>query len=290
LPAPTPNPQRPWRERWRGFIRAGETAVAVGCVGVAVSVSGDMMIVVPLLIAAFVVSFISILVEPSLSRIGKTVSSLAVLFILLVVGLFVFLHFKKSPLDDRAASEVSKLYSNEESVPGYSIHSVINIHDVTEAGRKYIFDFESAEGAKIIFYISASDRFTFAVTDLHGESYPLEVAFGGGIPINEFIFLTCEVGIKGNLSFLRIFKNGNEVIRRDFAFPIDLGSRKFLPFSFGNPGIVPQKIEPYGKNPGGISYGSFDINQIAAFTTTITNSGMENLKKQMLDRYNISIR
>jgi hypothetical protein len=77
-------------------------------------------------------------------------------------------------------------------------------------------------------YLSASGKFIFVVTDVRGETYPLEVKIGrDGIPIDRFIVLICEVGVETNSSAMRVLVNGIEVQQRRLPFSIDLGDRKW---------------------------------------------------------------
>jgi hypothetical protein len=114
----------------------------------------------------------------------------------------------------------------DERLLGITVHTVINIQDVAALRRKYVFDLGTPDRARAAFYLSASDRFTFTVTDIHGETYPLEIPLGRrGVPFGEFTHLLCEAGSASSYSFLRVLVNGKEVQRRSLPFPIDLGSR-----------------------------------------------------------------
>src|ERR1700722_12980470 len=65
------------------------------------------------------------------------------------------------------------------------------------ARPRYVFEFVTSDGAKASFYLSASSEFTFSVTDIRNEPYPLEVKIGNdGIPIDQFVALFCEVGVR----------------------------------------------------------------------------------------------
>ena len=133
----------------------------------------------------------------------------------------------------------------QEELPGFGSYAVIRLYDSPEFRRRYVFDFVSSDGAKVALYLSASSRFTFSVTDVRGESYPLEVKVGAdGIPIDDFVILFCEVGLTENSTRLRILVNEKEVARRDLNFPLSLGKMDWKPGSLGAPTI--------GQNQGGI--------------------------------------
>jgi hypothetical protein len=114
-------------------------------------------------------------------------------------------------------------------IPGFTAYAVVRIYDTPELKRKYLFDLATPEGAKAAFYLSASDIFTFAVTDIHGEMYPLEVKLGrSGIPIDAFIVLICQVGIDNDKkdTVLRVLVNGSEIRRRSISAVLELGNIK----------------------------------------------------------------
>ena len=86
----------------------------------------------------------------------------------------------------------------------------------------------------IAFYVLDTNRFTFAVTDVRGESYSLEIPIGDdGIPLLRFVFLTCQVGVSSNATFLRVLVNEKDVKNRSYEFPIDLGSKAWVNGTLG---------------------------------------------------------
>ncbi len=114
----------------------------------------------------------------------------------------------------------------EEKLPGVSFHAALRIDNVTALRRKYIFELKSPDGPAAAFFLSASNLFTFAVSDTRGESYSIQLPIGkDGIPMGRFIHLVCEGGSSSNSSFLRILVDGKQIQRRDFPLPIDMGNR-----------------------------------------------------------------
>jgi hypothetical protein len=148
----------------------------------------------------------------------------------------------------------------KENLPGFSTSIVFQPNDLNERRRKYYFAFEDPEHAQAILYLSASNIFTFSVTDVNGERYPLEIPLGSsdGIPINQFVVAVFEVGVATNYAFMRAVINGREVAHRSL-FPIDLGSRKWLPKFLG--------ADEHGQNPGPMLW-----METAAFFTTQTDA------------------
>jgi len=147
----------------------------------------------------------------------------------------------------------------ETALNGFTSYAVIRLYDSPETRRRYVYDFVTSEGAKASFYLSGSGQFTFQITDIHGESYPIEVGVGGnGLPIDRWIALFCEAGTNGNTTVLRVTFNNHEVARREIPIAIPLGKLDWRAGSLGAPVI--------GANQGGI----FTLFEIGAFPSTIT--------------------
>jgi hypothetical protein len=73
--------------------------------------------------------------------------------------------------------------------PGLSTTMGLKINDASKLGRQYVFEYSTPEGAKTALYLLDTNRFTFVVTDVHGESYSLEIPIGdAGIPIANLYF------------------------------------------------------------------------------------------------------
>jgi hypothetical protein len=102
--APSPLPPRPpiggdlppakpaWHERYRVFIRLGETAIVLG-LSAAAATAADVLIASGLLVGAWVVSALSLAAEPSWSRVRKSVfMSLAALCFVGLGGIVYYRH------------------------------------------------------------------------------------------------------------------------------------------------------------------------------------------------------
>jgi hypothetical protein len=123
----------------------------------------------------------------------------------------------------------------KDSFPGFQSTFGLKINDAASAKAQYIFEYLDAEGAKVNFHFSASgDRFVLSVTDVHGDSQSLDLIIGSeGVPINKFIFLTCQVGLASRDTHLRVLINGKETMRKVLPFRMDLGSRKWIVGTIG---------------------------------------------------------
>jgi hypothetical protein len=141
--------------------------------------------------------------------------------------------------------------------------------------RKYQFDFGTPDGAKVAFYLSASNRYAFSVTDIHGEPYTLDIPLGSnGIPFGTVMYVFVEVGVASSYSYLRALVNGEEVAWREFAFPLDLGSRQWM---------MTAGADSSGKNGG-----SFCVRDMGFSSTTVNDSQSMALAKNALRAYDPS--
>src|SRR5208282_1254482 len=139
----------------------------------------------------------------------------------------------------------------DESLSGFFAFAYLRMYDTPELQRRYIFQFANLEGGKAQFFLSASDIFTFSVTDVDGETYPLEVPYGvNGVPIDRYIFLYCDVGVGKNNTTLCIFIDGKGLKSRVFDLPIEVGGHNWQNITFGadNNGqlLAPFKVATFG--------------------------------------------
>ncbi len=113
-------------------------------------------------------------------------------------------------------------------LPGISTFLEISVSNVTELRRKVFFEYKDPEGSGAKFYLSASDIFTFSITDMRGEAVLIEVPMGDdGISMGKFNFLVLSAGTASNYSFIGVFVNGRKVAERVLEFPLWLGSRRW---------------------------------------------------------------
>jgi hypothetical protein len=118
----------------------------------------------------------------------------------------------------------------QETLPGFSSTFALKIKDAATINKQYLFEFATPEGSKVSFYFSdKGDRFIFAVTDVGGNTQSLDMPIGSdGIPLGKFVFLTNEVGVATNATYLRTLINGKEVESRSLKVRMDLGSRNWV--------------------------------------------------------------
>lgn len=122
----------------------------------------------------------------------------------------------RSPLADR-------------QLPGFDAILTMELRSADVERRQYFIDFKTPENSEAVFYLSADSRPTFVITDVKGESYSLIVPIGkDGIPLNRFIYLTLQVGVSNNATYMRALVNSNEVKSETLDFPLDLGSKHWL--------------------------------------------------------------
>jgi hypothetical protein len=164
--------------------------------------------------------------------------------------------FLFAPQITTAAHDLRAPPEAAEKLPGFAMYAVVTIKDVAELRKRYVFDLGTPEKARAGFYLSASDRFTFLITDVRGETYPLEVLLGGnGVPLWVPIMLVCQLGVSNNSSRLSVRVSGKDVAKRDLAFPIDVGSRQWKDVTIG--------ADAAGKNTG-----AFTISEIVVYAAT----------------------
>jgi hypothetical protein len=125
-------------------------------------------------------------------------------------------------------------FAPQQALPGFTASALIRLYDTPEAKNRYIFDLATSDGAKAAFYLSASEQFTYSITDTNGVSYNLEIPIGNsGIPIDRYIFLYCEAGVSENSTVVRVMIDAKEIRRRVYDFPISLGKKDWTKFTVG---------------------------------------------------------
>lgn len=126
------------------------------------------------------------------------------------------------------ASDLVRTPLVDQSFPGFSTTLGIELRNAAAARRQYFFDYVTPEKARVSLYFSATDVFVFAVSDVHQETYTIEIPLGNrGLPLHEFIYLTCQVGITSNESYMSVFKNETELKQKIIGLRVDLGSRQW---------------------------------------------------------------
>ena len=157
------------------------------------------------------------------------------------------------------------LVPSEVRLPGFSFHMMIRINNIPGARRKYIFDMGSASAERLSIYISSDNILTFQFVDAKHEVHPLQLPFGSAGPsIGKFAYLTCELGISGSTTELRLYCDGERIGEQILQFKTDIGSLD-----------LPNAV--LGADLNGSDGASFDIRDLAVYTATFTTENLETL-------------
>jgi hypothetical protein len=99
-PAPLSSPARvPWHKKWRGGIRAAETAIVVGLWATGIT-AADVVFIALLLVTAFLIGAVAIIADPVRSRITKTALALALAVGLSVSGAVAVYRHQAQPVSE----------------------------------------------------------------------------------------------------------------------------------------------------------------------------------------------
>jgi hypothetical protein len=190
---------------------------------------------------------------------------IAIVVLLVGIGGFGYTSFFAFPSTNSKPEATRRLL--DEKLPGFGAGMVVRINDLTENKKNYQYNFHTPEDARTAFYLAPSNHFVFTVTDVHGENYSLEIPLGNqGVPFETFVFIFCEVGTASNYSYLRALVNGREVARRDYNFPLDLGTRRWMP------------------NIGG---GVFMMSEISVYSVTLDDKELGDVSNNVLQYYKL---
>jgi hypothetical protein len=234
--------------------------IAMGVIPVLIDISPSIRIVLAALVALLLVNpIIHFIPRGNLRRLG---------FILLVI-LAVYLGWpKESALDKKLNRILALLERNagnetQISLPGSSMQALISIHNPKTQARKYIWDVGTEKGARESVYVSADDLFTFAIVDNKGELYEVRSQLGSdGVPMDEVIYLACQVGITGTSTILSVVVNGKTRATTEFPVRLELDLR-------GAPG---------GRIGGAITdsnFGTFKLYWLAFYNRTLLVKEMQ---------------
>jgi hypothetical protein len=150
-------------------------------------------------------------------------------------------------------------------LPGFTAYAALKLQNQPDFHRKYIYVFGPANASHAEFYLSASGEYTFSVTDLHGEQYPLETNIGDdGVPLNKIIALFSQVALTDKTTILRLSVNGKEIIRRTMPFVINIPQGGWKPNTIG--------ADQNGNNGS-----SFLLLEFAAWPAAISNSSISEI-------------
>lgn len=158
----------------------------------------------------------------------------------------------------------SKLfYAQSHSVlPGMSVHMIIRLKSLPVDRRKYIVDFGSSQTGRLSVYITSDSIVTLSFLDIKGEPHAIQLPLGGdGVPLAEFFYLGCEIGIDGQSTRLYVIVNGTDRGSLQLPFRVDVSSLN-VPG-----GVVGADLD--GKNGG-----SFDLKEFLVYPSTLDDKGL----------------
>jgi len=165
-----------------------------------------------------------------------------------------------------------------ESLPGISIHMVARVHFQNEERRKYLVSIGLPEGNSASLFLTAENRFTFSVTDKHGETYSVETATGRkGIPYSEWVILSGELGLFPHSSVLRISVDGKTVAERDLPFVV-----RFDDYDWVNSTSV-------AAAPNGEGNAKLDVGSLLTISRHLTDSERSQLFQYWSEQWKIAI-
>lgn len=162
---------------------------------------------------------------------------------------------------------LSQRVKEEGGLPGLSLHMYIRIDNLYEDRRKYLFDFGKVGKERLSIYISRDNNFTFSFVDAKGESHSIQIALGDGrINLGKFCYLSCEVGINGQNTLLRVFVDGDLKERLLLPFKTDIGG-----LNISN-GVI-------GADLNGENGAAFAIEEFIVRNVTASNRVIEGITK-----------
>jgi hypothetical protein len=199
----------------------------------------------------FIVSFFRSEATKQYKRkiINQFLVSVITIFIITVVIVINHFYLNKKP---------PELFT--QNFPGFSLHSLIKINDISANRKKYLFDLGQVNGSRFSVYISTDNIFTFSFIDAVGEPHNIQLPIGSnGIPFGKQFYLICELGIDGQSTLLRMLIDGKEIKSIQLPFKVDLGG-------IDVPGAV------VGADLNGENGASFDMGNLIVLAETLTSS------------------
>lgn len=132
-----------------------------------------------------------------------------------VVALFCYIQDKAwkhdapsitAPVETQKADTSSQI--NITGLPGFIYWASLEIRDIREERKRYIFDFGKKDAERLSVYISPDNLFTVVLTDSKSEPYTLKLPLGrDGFPVEQLVDFWCELGVGSDFSVLRIIAN-----------------------------------------------------------------------------------
>ena len=203
-------PPREETPKWR-FSPSDKLGIACALVGVAMGII-VVLIDISTLTRVVLASFVCLLlIYPIIHFIPK--GKLRWPAFIALIGLTIFLGWpRKSALEQKIDAIIETLKANKEqediSLPGWSLHMLINLHDSKTHARETIYD-----DSTLSVYLSAEKYLTLAYKDVNGEITEIRAPFGqkDGVPKDEIMLLSLQEGLTGKSTILEIAVNGKRV-------------------------------------------------------------------------------
>ena len=152
-----------------------------------------------------------------------------------------------------------------DALPGITLNLLVRIENRLGGDRQYLLDFGQVENSRLSLYISPDKFLTFVLIDAKGEPHALQIPVGGkDIPLDRFIYLACEIGVKGQSSVMRILVNGRQVRYEEMPFQVDIGA-------LDAPGGV------VGSDLQGEHGARFDLVELSMNSATYTDGDIANM-------------
>lgn len=149
-----------------------------------------------------------------------------------------------------------------EKYPGFSLQGVFSFHLLTEHRRKYLFDFGQPNQDRVSIFFDPDNILTLALIATNGETYNVRVA-AENVPLDQMLYLSCEVGFGEHSTFLRVLINSNQVSIVNLPF-------KVLASIDTTGGVMGADMD--GKNGA-----TFDVAEVMKYGTTLTSSDVKQL-------------
>ena len=160
---------------------------------------------------------------PELTKWGKVL----LFFTFLTIGLSVWSKIRDNRNANALTNEVRDLKfvidstrddPAEKVTTGFSLFSILQVGDVPERKRKFIFDCgESISANRLSLFLDFDNNLVFSIIDNSGVTYSVRAVpnFATFKP-NATYFLHCSVGYSKDYSFIRIFLDDRQIAMQSF--------------------------------------------------------------------------
>jgi hypothetical protein len=161
-------------------------------------------------------------------------------------------------------------FAGNETIPGVALQFVVRIGNKLGDGKHYIVDYGTVDAARMSVFLSPNRLLVFSVSDSQGKQVSLSVPLGTEIPMDRFVFLSFELGIRENSTVLRILLNGQQIRYIESKQKIEMASIDLYR------GVL-------GASLRGDQGASFDLEMLAIYSGTSPDSK----EKKFLDYFRV---